>query len=182
VSQTRKIPFPCIPFIFNFSNYHSFVRPTQGFVEITIKDLENMLHLEVSRLWSRGVIELFTDSRAQYDHKTNSLTKFGKNLKVGDLMLRHFDEEGHQCRDYHCWRVVELVYTEGLSIEDLKVGHEYGVFVREKQAVESFELESVDLDSKVRIGSSMLYEERVRTSDINCFTDIQLSVVARKDR
>ena len=61
--------------------------PTQGFVKITIKDLESMLHVEVSRLWSRGIIQLFTGSRVQYDRATNSLTKYGEYLKVGDLIL-----------------------------------------------------------------------------------------------
>jgi len=59
--------------------------PTQGFVEITIKDLECMLHVEVSRLWSRGVITVYTDSKAQYDLATNSLTKFGTSLKDDDV-------------------------------------------------------------------------------------------------
>lgn len=127
--------------------YH---RPSQGFVEVTIKDLESMLHVEVSRLWSRGIIELFTDCRAQYDPKTNSLTKFGAYLKVGDMILLPVDEEGRNSREYHSWKVAELVHREALSIHELKVGNEYGVFVRDKQSIHSFKLDRVDLVSKVR--------------------------------
>jgi hypothetical protein len=126
--------------------------PSQGFIEIAIKDLESMLHIEVSRLWSRGIIQLFTGSRAQYDEPTNALTKYGEYLKVGDSILRRIDEEGGPCIDYHRWRVAELRYREALSINELKVGDEYCVFVRDKQAVKSFMLESVDLDSKVSSG------------------------------
>ena len=128
-------------------------RPSQGFVEITIKDLESMLHVEVSRLWSRGIIELFTDSRAQYDHETNSMTKFGEFLKVGDVVYRNIDAEGHASECSQSWKVVELVYTESLSINELRVGQIYGIFVREKHSVQTFVLESVDLESKVRYAS-----------------------------
>lgn len=108
-----------------------------------------MLHVEVSKLWSRGIITLFTDSRAQYDHTSNSLTKYGKNLKVGDLICRSFGYVGPVSAGLKSWRVVELEYTEALNINDLIVGYEYGVYVREKGAVQSFRLQSVDLDSKV---------------------------------
>lgn len=109
-----------------------------------------MLHIEVSRLWSRGVIQLFSDSRAQYDQKSNSMTKFGEYLKAGDRIFRNADAQGRSSKDPHCWRVVELLYTEGLSIDALRVGQNYGIFVRDKRAVQSFKLESVDLESKVR--------------------------------
>jgi len=125
-------------------------RPTQGFVEITIKDLENMLHVEVSRLWSRSVVTVYTDSKAHYDVESNSLTKYGENLKVGDLISRRVDEDGRPSPDkYHSWRVVELTYTEHLTIDDLRVGNEYGVFVRAHQAILPFKLVVVDLESKV---------------------------------
>ena len=50
-------------------------------MEITIKDLENMLHIEVSKMWSKGLIQLHTDSRLMYDPMSNSLTKLGEHLR-----------------------------------------------------------------------------------------------------
>ena len=108
-----------------------------------------MLHVEVARLWSRGIIQLFTDSKAQYDPETNSLTKLGRNLKVGDSILRRVDQEGRQRRVYYTWRVVELSYKEALSIDELKVGREYGIFVSATQTVGAFKLEGVNLETKV---------------------------------
>jgi len=150
------------------NNCSSFVyRPSQGFVEITIKDLENMLHTEVSRLWSKGVISVFTDSRAMYDHETNSLTKFGGNLKLDDLVSRKVNEETEPCSEYHSWKVCELVYTKSLGIDDLKIGEEYGVYIRLEQAVLPFKLVAVDLDLKVR--RLLPLGVNVRSVGINAF-------------
>jgi hypothetical protein len=76
-------------------------RPTQGFVEITIKDLENMLHVEVSKMWSKGLVQVHTDSKSMYDHKSNSLVKLGEHLKIDDTILRRVNEEGQKVNDYH---------------------------------------------------------------------------------
>jgi hypothetical protein len=122
--------------------------PTQGFVEITIKDLESMLHIEVSRLWSKGVIEVFTDSKAQYDDTTNSLTKSGDHLKIGDILLRRVDPNGNQSKEYFRWKVADLDYVKSLGLDDLRVGEEYGVFVRQENAVLPFKLEEVDLQTR----------------------------------
>jgi hypothetical protein len=111
-----------------------------------------MLHTEVSRLWSKGVISVFTDSRAGYDPDTNALTKFGENLKADDIIYRRVNEDGNPCDEYHSWRVAELVYTRSLGIDDLKVGEEYGVYIRLEQAVLPFKLVGVDLDQQVSLG------------------------------
>jgi hypothetical protein len=123
-------------------------RPAQGFVEITIKDLENILHVEVTRLWSKSLISVFTDSRSQFDPATNSLTKLGENLKVGDVVLRKLDCEGRPVADDRPWKVVELVYTKLLGVDDLRVGADYGVYDRTEEAVFPFKLVEVDLDTK----------------------------------
>ena len=125
-----------------------FCRPSQGFVEITIKDLENVLHVEISRFWSKGLISVFTDSRSQFDPATNSLTKLGENLKVGDVILKKLDCDGNPCTQNRSWMVVELVYTKLLGVDDLKVGGEYGVYYRPEQSVFPFKLIEVDLDTK----------------------------------
>jgi hypothetical protein len=121
----------------------------QGFVEITIKDLENILHVEVSRLWSKGLISVFTDSRSKFDPASNALTKYGENLKVGDTVLRQLDPNGFPCHDYQSWKVVELVYTKVLDANDIKVNEEYGVYYRPDELVLPFIFKSVDLTTKM---------------------------------
>jgi len=123
--------------------------PAQGFVEITIKDLENMLHVEISRYWSRGLITVFTDSRSRFDHVSNSLTKSGENLKVGDVIHRQLNSDGGPCTNGCLWKVVELVYTKLLGLDDLKVGEEYGVYYKPQRVVLPFKLIQVDLDQKI---------------------------------
>jgi hypothetical protein len=124
------------------------ILPLQGFVEITIKDLENMLHVEMSKMWAKGLIEVHTDSRSQYDHVSNSLIKFGEHLKVNDGVFRRVDENGTRVNKYHSWKVVDLIFTQALSISDLVVGTEYGIYVRLENAVLPFKLTGVDLESK----------------------------------
>lgn len=125
------------------------LRPSEGFVEITIKDLESILHLEVSRLWSRGVISVYTDSKANFDISSNCLVKLGKNLKVDDLILRRVDKDGNPSDNNVTWRVKELVHTKSLEIDDLKVGAIYGIWIPKEQQVLPFQLVKVCLDTKV---------------------------------
>jgi hypothetical protein len=126
-----------------------YFRSLQGFVEITIKDLENILHVEVSRLWSKGLISIFTDSRSQFDPSLNALTKYGENLKVDDIILRKLDPSSLPVHEEYPWKVVDLVYSKVLDVNDLKVGVEYGVYYRLDQAVLPFRLKSVNLDTKM---------------------------------
>jgi hypothetical protein len=130
------------------SLYFSKRRPTQGFVEITIKDLENMLHVELSKLWSKGVIQCYTNSKAMYDPATNNLTKEGSALKVKDLILRRVDPNGNQSNKYFSWKIADLVYIQALGLDDLRCGEEYGVYVRLENTVHPFKLTGVDLESR----------------------------------
>jgi hypothetical protein len=123
--------------------------PTQGFVEITIKDLESSLHTEVSRLWSRGIIFVHTDSKARYDATSNSMIKQGKNLKDGDVILRPVDSHGKDSSHFHSWKVSEVRYTKVLGVEDLKVGEEYGVWIHQEQKMLPYTLVAVDLDAEL---------------------------------
>jgi hypothetical protein len=102
-----------------------------------------------------------------YDHETNSLTKFGGNLKLDDLVSRKVNEETEPCSEYHSWKVCELVYTKSLGIDDLKIGEEYGVYIRLEQAVLPFKLVAVDLDLKVR--RLLPLGVNVRSVGINAF-------------
>jgi hypothetical protein len=111
--------------------------------------LENILHVEVSRFWSKGLISVFTDSRSQFDPSTNALTKYGENLKVGDTVLRKLDPNGLPCREDRSWKVVELLYTKLLDVNDLKVGDDYGVYFRPERVVLPFKLSAVDLRTKM---------------------------------
>jgi len=123
--------------------------PTQGFVEITIKDLECVLHTEVSRLWSKGVIGVVTETKAQYDVSSNSLTKLGEYLEVGDKILRHVDPNGNPSKEFHRWKITDILKAEALGIDDLRVGEEYGIYVREENAVLPFKLTEVDLQTRI---------------------------------
>jgi hypothetical protein len=125
------------------------ILPGQGFVEITIKDLENMLHVEMSKMWAKGLIQVHTDSMSKYDHVTNSLTKFGEHLKVDDGILRRVDENGMRVNRHHSWKVVDIVYTQALAVEELTIGMEYGVYNRLDNAVFPYRLTGVDLDSMI---------------------------------
>jgi hypothetical protein len=93
----------CLELIFMLALPFLFCRPSQGFVEITIKDLENVLHVEISRFWSKGLISVFTDSRSQFDPATHFLTKLGENLKVGDVILKKLDCDGNPCTQNRSW-------------------------------------------------------------------------------
>ena len=107
-----------------------------------------MLHLEVSRLWSKGVIQCFTESKAKYDVASNSLTKMGEALKVGDKILVRVDPDGQPAATSFSWKVVDLVYTQALGLDDLRVGEGYMVYVRSRNAVLPFRLAGVDLQSR----------------------------------
>ncbi len=120
-------------------------RPPQGFVEITIKDLENMLHVEVSKRWSKGLISVYTDSASTYDPVQNALTKYGEHLKIDDLILRRIDENGVPSDKHHSWKVVDLVYSQALALEDLHVGQEYGIYIRLDNALQPYILTGIDV-------------------------------------
>lgn len=128
-----------------------------------------MLHVEISRYWSRGLISVFTDSRSRFDHITNSLTKLGENLKVGDVIVRHGNSDDDSSIEGHLWKVVELVYTKLLGVDDLRVGEEYGLYYRPQQAILPFKLTAVDLTTKEylfeSVGSSFP-ELRVNIKDL----------------
>ena len=119
-----------------------------GFVEIAVKDLEKMLHLEVSRLWSKGVIQCYNNRSAKYDLATKTLTKQGQHLTLGDTFLCRVDPDGNAAQQNFPWRVVEEIYQPPLGLDDLKVGREYSVFIRQEDAILPFRLTGVDIRSR----------------------------------
>mmetsp|Transcript_1925 Transcript_1925/g.3932 ORF Transcript_1925/g.3932 Transcript_1925/m.3932 type:complete len:2302 (-) Transcript_1925:37-6942(-) len=122
--------------------------PTQGFVEITIKNLEAMLHGEITRLWSKGLLNIYTESKAQYDPEKNQVIKDGIALKPGDLILRD-DGKEHETT----WRVADVMYYKVIQMKDLVLGEEYGVWVRELNAIKPFRLTRIDLEGDLRFRS-----------------------------
>jgi hypothetical protein len=133
-----------------------YYRPTQAFVEITIKDLENMLHTEVSKMWSKGLIQLHSDSRMMYDPMSNSLTKYGEHLKLDDKILRFKDDYGNESFEYHSWKVADLTYKRSLSIDKINVDNEYGIYIRFENAVLPYKLIEVDHGTQVYTFKSLI--------------------------
>ena len=123
-----------------------------------------MLHIEVSRLWSKGIISVYTDARCNYDHETKSIVKEGANLKKGDKVFRQVDPDGNMSTRMHTWKVADTMFTTGLRSEDLTIGAEYGVFVRSEENVVPFKLVVINLDLKMYYFRSM--QEGV--DDIEC--------------
>ena len=115
----------------------------QGFVEITIKDLEQMLHVEVSKMWSKGLITVYTGSKASYDHVSNTVSKFGKHLRLGDDILRPLDEEGHKIHGLQRWTVVEINEIQPLAAKEVVIGEEYGIYLQNK--IVPYTLVGIDL-------------------------------------
>ena len=102
----------------------------------------------MSRLWSKGIISVFADSKAQFDSDTNRLTKLGQHLKVNDIILRDIDENGAPSRKQCSWKVVRLIYSQPLGLDSLRIEQEYGVYLRQENAVLPFKLVHVCLSSK----------------------------------
>lgn len=116
----------------------------QGFVEITIKDLECILHAELTRLWSREIIQVYTGLNVFYDYALNSLVKLGEHLEVGDKILRRVNPMGKPCKELHRWTVADVQNAETLDIGDLCIGEEYDVYVKQENSVSLFKLIDVD--------------------------------------
>ena len=106
-----------------------------------------MLHLEVSKLWSKNLIQCYTNSKAKYDAETNTLSKQGEHLKLDDGILRRINPDGKPDNKYFSWKVVDLIYQKPLSVESLTIGGQYGVYVRKVNKVLPFKLVAVDLQT-----------------------------------
>lgn len=117
----------------------------QGFVEITIKDLECILHAEVTRLWSREIIQFCAGLKVFYDYALNSLVKLGEHLEVGDKILRRVNPMGNPCKELHRWTVADVQNAETTDIGDLCIGEEYDVYVKRENSVLPFKLTDVDV-------------------------------------
>jgi hypothetical protein len=117
--------------------------PTQGFIEITIKDMESLMNLQISKLASRHLIRHDTNAGCQYDVEQNQLAKLGSALKVGDLIKRKYDPSGVRSEKEYTWEVEELLYSKPLTAEDLCLGGFYGVFDVMQRKIGQYELVGV---------------------------------------
>ena len=119
--------------------------PKQGYLETTLKDLECILHAEVTKLWSKNIIEVCMGQNVSYDAGLNSLVKLGEHLEVGDKVFRRVDPMGNPCKELHRWSIAETQNAETLEIGDLSIGKEYDIFLKKEKAVYPFKLIKVDL-------------------------------------
>ena len=130
------------------SSHYGNVLPSQGFIEITIKDLENMMNVGVSQRLSRGLLTQDTNSGAQYDVRQNKLIKTGKALKITDLILRKVDNEGSPSDEPFSWKVVDVVYNKSYLATDLKLGEVYSVYILDQQQCLPYRLVGVNIDKE----------------------------------
>jgi hypothetical protein len=107
-----------------------------------------MLHTEMSRLWSAGIISVFADAMAKFDSETNSITKYGKHLKVNDIILRNVDENGKPSKSQYSWKVASLLYAQSLGLDNLKVGEDYLIYMKEEESLRTFKLTFFCLGTK----------------------------------
>jgi hypothetical protein len=119
--------------------------PFQGFIEITIKDLENMMNIQVAKMASRGLLKQDTNSNTQFDYAKNQVIKKGQYLKVGDQIIRNKDAKGDTVERDVAWKVVELVPAKPLAREDLNLGEFYGVFTTAQRRVVLYQLVIIDI-------------------------------------
>ena len=70
-----------------------------------------MLHVEMSKMWAKGLIQVYTDSVSKYDPVSNSLTKLGKHLKIDDGIRRRVDKNGVRVNEYHTWKLIWCTTT-----------------------------------------------------------------------
>lgn len=109
-------------------SFHS--SPLQGFVELTIKGLETMLHEEAIRLRSRGLINYYTGSGIDFDVQRGHFSKKGSTLKVGDNI------RAENVR----WRVIGHLYPRPVSATEAVLGQEYDILFSREERIATYRL------------------------------------------
>ena len=108
--------------------------------------MESALNVQMVKLASRELVQHDTNAGAQYDVKSNTLSKKGAALKVNDLVLRKFDPTGKPSKQDWTWKVVALNLAEPLSpVKDLELGGEYAVWVISERQVHPFKLVGINI-------------------------------------
>ena len=112
-------------------------RASQGFVEVTIKRLENMLNDEAVALRSRELIHFYSGSKIQYDSVTGTFRKDGRSLKENDSI--------HLEGDPRPWKVKDFEFETSIQRgEDLVQGEYYDIVPPFDRTVRHFRLEAMD--------------------------------------
>lgn len=122
-------------------------RPMQGALDV--KNLENILSGEISRLKSKGLIDVVRNAGLQIDPSSRSLTKKGKDLRNGDIIMLNVDRDGRFCDEKYPWKVVEAILKPSLRIGALLVGEKYLIYSHENQETQPFELLEVDPENLI---------------------------------
>jgi hypothetical protein len=113
------------------------VIPAQGFVEITIKRLEDMMLECVINLRARELLDYWTGSEATWTPEYGTLTKKGMALKPGDNIFLPDDTKNR------VWTVKELQWAKSLPPENCKIGKNYDL-VSANGTIESYILFDAD--------------------------------------
>jgi hypothetical protein len=111
-------------------------RPSQGFVEVTVKRLENMLLDEIIRLRSKDLLHYYTDSKVDVDATTGALKKTGGALKVGDRIRPKGDGK--------TWEVKSFIYNSSLESHELIQAEKYDIVSPRDGKVHPYRLERMD--------------------------------------
>jgi hypothetical protein len=111
-------------------------RPSQGFVEVTVKRLENMLLDEIIRLRSKDLLHYYSESKVDVDVTTGALKKMGVALKVGDLIQPNGDGK--------TWEVKSFIYNSSLEPHELIQEGSYDMVSPRDGKVHPYRLERMD--------------------------------------
>ena len=153
--------------------------PLQGFVEITIKELENMINFQVAKAVSRGLLKHDTQSNAQYNFQRNELVKKGAALKKDDLILRQVDQFGNPSPSFFTWKVVKLNPPNKIELSIDSDRTEYVVYRPLQAAAFKFKLKGiVDSNEGGNEGTTYYFEslDRTATEDFTANSNIEKSM------
>ena len=117
------------------------VLQSQGFVEVTIKRLEVILHEGLVMLASRDLVKYYAESGIEFDTDNDSFRMKGKSLNDGDSIK--LNEGG----DDRIWRVKRFAYASSInSPDELVEGMNYDLVPHGSKEVRSYCLEEKDAD------------------------------------
>ena len=86
------------------------------------------MQTQVTLLASKGLIQQNTQTPLKYDGRLNNLTKEGKALRIGDLVLRRISPELSVTKEYYTWRVASIEYNRPLEADLIEIGNPYEIF------------------------------------------------------
>lgn len=130
------------------ASHYGNILPSQGFIEITIKDLENMMNIQVVKFASRELLKQDTNSGASYDVNKNQLIKLGKALKKDDLVRFKVDPNGFDSEQEYTWTVKELNFAKPLDLSAIELMKEYAIYTPKNRMVAKYRLIGMNMKSQ----------------------------------